>query len=1048
MAKVLTTDDVKYNYNTTDQTALDNFLLSKNLSAQTNKNKVVATNDYGLVDYSFIKPYTTATTVTDPFPVIVTTKGDNTGKINSNLLDTTSSSAANKIVITDSSGKINYNLLKASTTPTASYIPIADANKHIANGWLDSTVSTKTAAKVVITNSSGNVDNALINSTTGSETQTAAVSTTNKDKIVKTNSSGFINNNLIKTTTTQKQGNTIMANTIVRLDADGKLDKSLVRDGWFIPMEGGEPTGNILIAGPSKLSANNLDSLKAKYPNFYGFGANSYTDGFLIGMNGGSDANQYLVIATHDNGTEPIYVRQYKGTSGYNNMANNIANQITLMDAAGNTTLKGLTVDTNNITVSNGTITANGTGSNALKGSLSVDKDTALKSNVTLGNSSNKNKTDGTQSVITIYGPTVIDRSTGVSGTSDARPALTVGGLNSVQHIEIDNNEIQSKSNATTPAQIWINSLGGNVSIGKDSTITLSKNVSVTNTLGVTGATTLSSTLSVTGNTTIGNSSTASTLTTYGKITGNSGALIKGAVLEAQNGVTTTTLTASSTSTLKGATTIGTTSANANLTVNGNTVITGTSTLTGKITAKGGIDLTGGNITITTNASATTGIGNYIRGQMAANDHWRIAGGAIASNDGYFELATADDSTEPIYIRQYSGDFATLKRTATILNKSGDTSFPGTVTVNGLSTTGAVSVGSLKSTGLVEAGSVKSNGTLVTTGNTSIGGTLGVTGATTLSNTLTVSKATTIGGLLTANGKFIVSQTGDVQLSSNSSAPFILGDPNGAAILMDNCEIMAKSASNASGNLYIQIGDDAATLDNAKTGAGGNTIFGGPVYIGGALTLYSNITASGKTVTAATFKGALDGNAKTATKASSLATESGTSSGARPVWYSYLGDNTKAVYHADKFTYNPGTQTVNAGNFDGKWGGVINQITTHDKAPDLTRWMLTYVDGYIRYITMSEMADKMKSTITSGIDLSSRLPMPSLTTSAIGYIFTGYGRYHTLPSGGTWFWWACCFNANSTSIGPKWGISSGGSEIDLEYDNRRAHFFAMRIKST
>ena len=87
--------------------------------------------------------------------------------------------------MTDSSGKINYNLFNASKTPTANYIPIANGSKHIANGWLDSTVSTKVGSKVVITNTSGNVDNALINSTTGSETQSDAVSDTNKDKIVK-----------------------------------------------------------------------------------------------------------------------------------------------------------------------------------------------------------------------------------------------------------------------------------------------------------------------------------------------------------------------------------------------------------------------------------------------------------------------------------------------------------------------------------------------------------------------------------------------------------------------------------------------------------------------------------------------------------------------------------------------------------------------------------------------------------------------------------------------------------------------------------------------
>jgi len=74
--------------------------------------------------------------------------------------------------------------------------------------------------------------------------------------------------------------------------------------------------------------------------------------------------------------------------------------------------------------------------------------------------------------------------------------------------------------------------------------------------------------------------------------------------------------------------------------------------------------------------TANSGINNEIRGIMAANDFWRVAGGATASNAGYMEIATADDSNEPIYVRQYSGVFSTLKRTATLLDASGNTEFP------------------------------------------------------------------------------------------------------------------------------------------------------------------------------------------------------------------------------------------------------------------------------------------------------------------------------------------------------------------------------------
>ena len=68
-----------------------------------------------------------------------------------------------------------------------------------------------------------------------------------------------------------------------------------------------------------------------------------------------------------------------------------------------------------------------------------------------------------------------------------------------------------------------------------------------------------------------------------------------------------------------------------------------------------------------------------IRGTCGDNDFWRIGGGATGNNAGYMEIATADDGTEPIYVRQYSGTFGAITRTATLLDGDGNTSFPGTV---------------------------------------------------------------------------------------------------------------------------------------------------------------------------------------------------------------------------------------------------------------------------------------------------------------------------------------------------------------------------------
>lgn len=71
-----------------------------------------------------------------------------------------------------------------------------------------------------------------------------------------------------------------------------------------------------------------------------------------------------------------------------------------------------------------------------------------------------------------------------------------------------------------------------------------------------------------------------------------------------------------------------------------------------------------------------------VRGTMAGSDNFRIKIGG--SNDvGYAEIATADNGNEPIYVRQYGSGFTTATRTATILDSSGNTSFPGKVTASG-----------------------------------------------------------------------------------------------------------------------------------------------------------------------------------------------------------------------------------------------------------------------------------------------------------------------------------------------------------------------------
>jgi hypothetical protein len=119
---------------------------------------------------------------------------------------------------------------------------------------------------------------------------------------------------------------------------------------------------------------------------------------------------------------------------------------------------------------------------------------------------------------------------------------------------------------------------------------------------------------------------------------------------------------------------------NTALTVSYNTI--GAPSTTGtNASGSWGISITGNAATATQVTRTVTGTnsGELVRGNMADNDQFRILVGGTASNAGFAEIATADDGTEPIHVRQYTGVFTTLVRTATLLDGSGNTTFPGTV---------------------------------------------------------------------------------------------------------------------------------------------------------------------------------------------------------------------------------------------------------------------------------------------------------------------------------------------------------------------------------
>ena len=77
-----------------------------------------------------------------------------------------------------------------------------------------------------------------------------------------------------------------------------------------------------------------------------------------------------------------------------------------------------------------------------------------------------------------------------------------------------------------------------------------------------------------------------------------------------------------------------------------------------------------------------------IQGVVGGSDYWFIGGSQTANNSGFMEIATGDEGTEPIYVRQYSGvphanatTSGAISRSLTLLDASGNTTIPGTLQI-------------------------------------------------------------------------------------------------------------------------------------------------------------------------------------------------------------------------------------------------------------------------------------------------------------------------------------------------------------------------------
>lgn len=88
-------------------------------------------------------------------------------------------------------------------------------------------------------------------------------------------------------------------------------------------------------------------------------------------------------------------------------------------------------------------------------------------------------------------------------------------------------------------------------------------------------------------------------------------------------------------------------------------------------TMTGDLNISGGHILYMLQTSPTSTQQIHLQG--GSNDYGRIAFGATGSNAGWMEIASSDDGNEPIYARQYTGVFTTIKNTLTLLDANGDT---------------------------------------------------------------------------------------------------------------------------------------------------------------------------------------------------------------------------------------------------------------------------------------------------------------------------------------------------------------------------------------
>ena len=513
--------------------------------------------------------------------------------------------------------------------------------------------------------------------------------------------------------------------------------------------------GNINVAN-TDLSANSFTSNTFTGGNFNGrlittvTGANvvemiraniagpTNADYFSVDVGGTNQDFGYVSFNTGDNGSEPIFFRQYNGP--------NIQRQVTLLDQNGNTSFPGSISANGNVAATNliGNLTAfipapqtaniiNAVmaGSDAFRlqigGNLSDQGYVALD----VGD-------EGTESIIfrQFTGAnfasesrrvTLLDSqgnatfpqtvsATGFLGTSLSVSGTITGGtitgtISTTGNINAGNfvgNLSATNSNAT-------NYTGGNISVTGNisatanvfanvytgNTVSVFGTVSAPNLVGNLTASSSNVTNHTGGNISVTGNVTANNIITTSNGTGNNIAVGNDAFIGDIN-IADTLIIKGQTNPAAGFIVFGTGNNSQSLGRSGTGALTYTGNLsaTGTITANNfvgnfniaGSDLTansftgnnyfGGNFvgTLTTNTITGSNTFQLIRSNVADNDYFRVIVGGTGTDQGYVSFETGDQGNEPIYFRQYNG--ANIDHEVTLLDANGNSIFENVIANN------------------------------------------------------------------------------------------------------------------------------------------------------------------------------------------------------------------------------------------------------------------------------------------------------------------------------------------------------------------------------